>query len=123
MNPLFTCYLIEMALIAKYLPTFQLICRIKSRQKRDQVLKEFCQDPVFCSVVRQIAKNTLFKESILPIKKSHIKRLKKHSHIIKGLARKKKGYRKLAVQSGGFLPIVIPLITSIIAEIIKSRDG
>lgn len=112
-----------MSLITRYLPTLQLICKIKNVKKREQVLKEFCQDPHFCSVIRQIAKNTLRKESILPIKGKMIQRLKKHSSVIKGLARKKKGYRKLAVQSGGFLPIVIPLITSIIAEIIRSKDG
>lgn len=112
-----------MSLINKYLPTLQLICKIRTNKGKEAVLKQFCKDDEFICVLRQIAKNTYLSKSILPIKKKHIKRLRKHSKVIKAVAQKSPGYKKLAVQSGGYLPIVIPLITSILGEIIGNQSN
>lgn len=111
------------ALLREHLPRLEFIASLKQSKLRTAVLKEFSKDPTFCRALREVAKNTLKRN--VSIRGDQVKELYKHRKVIKGLAKRKNKRsvkRKLVEQSGGFLPILIPIIATAIGEIIRATQ-
>lgn len=105
-------------------PRLEMISKMKSPKARQLMLKEFSQDRCFCKAVREIVKNTLKRNITIP-EKSKAK-LVKHKKLILALAEKRKSKsktRQLVQQSGTgfFLPLVIPLVASVIGELFNKK--
>ena len=60
----------------------------------------------------------------IPLQQREKVKLRKYSKVLKKFAEKKKkskkSRQKLIQQSGGFLPILIPVVTSILSELIRN---
>src|SRR5258708_39696140 len=98
----------------------QVIAKIKDSELRKKVLKNFADDCLY-KALNEIALNTVNKK--VPLSAKDKKSLHKHSIKIKKLAcftKDKKKRKRLVVQSGGILPILIPTIASILTSLIAN---
>ena len=105
------------------MPFLRLIAGISRNDIRKAILKKLSEDPSFLKALREIAKNTVRRK--INLSSAEVKKLQKHKRLIASIAKTKNSIdkrRKLAVKSGGFLPILIPLIATIIGEVIKSSQ-
>lgn len=108
-------------LLQKYWHRLEIIASIKRKQLRRELLKEFSKDEDFCKVLRELARNTVNRN--IPLKRFHVRQLQSHKRTILALSKKKtkKSVRKKAiVQSGGFLPVLIPIVASLLGELLRS---
>ena len=102
--------------LKNYLNQLKFFVGIKNKNVRDQILKQWCYDDNFFNSVEEIVENTMKKT--LPIKarerRMFIKYKNTLSEFIKPSIPKRKR-KKLVIQSGGFLQIFIPILTSFLA--------
>jgi len=109
----------------KHWPLFQHIQSAKSAKLRKSLLQHYSKSDEFCSACREISKNIVRRK--LVIKGTRATKLRRFKKIISKLANSKNSKRlkqQLVNQSGGWLPLVIPLISgisSVVGEIIRSR--
>ena len=108
--------------LRKQFPKFEVLAQLKSLKAKKVLLKELSEDPDFCKAVREIAKNTVNKNISLTLDQK--KRLRRYKKVIFALGKKRKSQKatKVLVQQTGtgvFLPIVVPLVASIIADLIS----
>ena len=88
--------------------------------KRKKVLSDIGQDPTIYHALREIAHNTI--KGNVKLNNNQKLKLKRHNKTLKALcvnckcAKKRK---KLVVQSGGFLPLLIPAVAGLISSIIS----
>lgn len=105
-----------------WLKHLKLISSISNSKKRNAKLKTFADNPSFYEALSEIARNTINMN--IPLKNNQKRKLRKHSKIIKELSQKRKRSKpirkKLINQSGGFLPILIPTVISILGELIRN---
>lgn len=93
----------------------ELIANIKDKKLRNAVLLYFRKSKCLFKALREIAQN--YKKANIPLTITQKRRLAQHRKVIQGLTKKpitKRLKAKLVSQSGGFLPIIIPLVTSIL---------
>jgi hypothetical protein len=103
--------------LKKCMRQLQLIAAIKNPKTREAVLKDFSCNKCLYKALREIARNTIKRN--VPLRAEHKLKLRRYAPLIKQLACKKlkKPRRTRAViQSGGFLPVLIPIIASILAD-------
>lgn len=100
-------------LVEKYLPLLQAVVKVKNVRCRQMILKELGKDKQFATCLREITENLLDGNVDLSVKDK--RRLNRHAKVIKSL-QKGKGVS----QSGGFLNIVIPLLATVVGELIAS---
>ena len=108
------------ALLRKHWYKLELLSSLKSGPLRKQLLKVFSGDQEFCQVLREIAKNTVNNK--VPLSASQVLKLKKYKRSILSLSKRKLAKtrkRKLVIQSGGWLPTLIPLVAAILSEILR----
>ena len=109
----------------KHWQSFQHIQAAKSPQFRKALLQHYSKSDEFCSACREISKNIVRRKLLISGTKAA--KLRRYKKIIAELAQannSKKHKRRLVNQSGGWLPLVIPLISgisSVVGEIIRSR--
>lgn len=92
-------------------------CRSK---KRKDILKNADLELIRC--LCECSLNTIYKN--VPLTEPQLKKLRPHKNILRFLASKKinlkKKKSKIIKQSGGFLlPLLIPIITNVIASMLK----
>jgi hypothetical protein len=95
--------------------TLEMVASIKDIRKRNQVLKLLSNKPELYKALREIAHNTVNKN--IKLEPHHKTKLRKYKQTFIDLSVKSKGIRKkkaLVEQSGGFLPILIPLVLSLL---------
>ena len=100
----------------------ELISNLKSLKSRRILLSEFGKDPRFCKAVREIVKNTKNnKIKLTALQKKKINRYKVllNSILNKSTFRKRKQKLMNQTGTGVFLPIVVPLVASILQSLIK----
>ena len=93
------------------LKELKLVMKINDKRKRLIVLSYLAHKKCIYMALREIAMN-IIKQNI-PLTKSQTNRLSPYAKVIKSLsdgAKSKRAKRKLVVQSGGFLPWLIPII-------------
>jgi hypothetical protein len=105
--------------LRKTLRQLELISRIKRPQVRRAVLSDIsCQD-CYYKALREIVLNAA--KGNVPLSKVQKGKLRRYKQQIKAIIspRKSKKLRSQAViQSGGWLPILLPVITSILGEVV-----
>ena len=100
-------------LLATYFPLVKAVAAIKSKKNKRLILKQLSKDAGFAGCLREIAKNIIAQD--INLEESDKKKLNKHSKIVRHLANSKK-----IEQSGGFLNIAVPILASIVSEIIRN---
>lgn len=100
-------------LLARYYPLLKAITGMCGTCRK-RLLTKLAQDPEFVKCMREITENVLKENVELSVKDK--RRLNRHAKVISSL-RKSKG----VTQSGGFLNIVVPLLASVVGELIASR--
>lgn len=108
--------------LKKQFHKLELVTAMKTPAARKILLTEFSKDNCFCKAVREIVKNTLKRNIKLPEKDK--RKLSRHKKLILSLAKKRKNRKrtqKLIQQTGTgiFLPIVLPLVASVISDLFR----
>lgn len=97
-----------------------VVARTKDTRRRKTLLRELSHDDKIHKTIRCLAQNTINRR--IPLETHHKKKLLRHSQIIQQLARKnlsKSKSKQLIEQSGGFLPILIPIILDLATDILE----
>ncbi len=107
--------------VSSTIPFFKIVSRLPEKSRRI-VLNDLSGNQIAYDALSEIAHNTI--KGNVKLKKSQSKKLKRHVHTLKQFCciKNKKSLnkrKKLLVQSGGFLPILIPTIASLIGSLIK----
>ena len=98
----------------------KFISKIKSSKFRKAILKDLSCKNCYFRALKEIAENAIKGNLILDTKTR--KKLYPYKASIKRLCCKTKSKqqkRKLVIQSGGWLPIILPAVISIVSEIIN----
>lgn len=108
-------------LLNKYWKQLAVYHSIKNSGVRKLLLREYVKDFAFLKLLRQIARNTLKKNFL--IDKVRLRKLRSKKTSLISLTKKyrsKAKAKKVALQSGsGILPILIPLLASVIGSLIQ----
>ena len=111
-------------LIEKYWLGLSIIAGLRTKEERDPVIRFLSKEREFRRLIRWICQN--FQDKKIPLDEQTRKKLIKHRAIFMEICNKKlsvKKKRDLTIQSGGFLPILIPILASVIGEIISRRNA
>ena len=108
--------------LKKALPLLKTMTRL-SRESRKRILSELGKEPKLYKALNEIAHNTL--QGIVELDSDQKRRIKPHINTLtqlcdaqnKTCAKKRK---RLVIQSGGFLPILIPAITAVLSNLISN---
>ena len=105
------------SLLRNYYKQLEFIAKIKNKRVRDGILRQMSDDDKFFNVIREIVENTVKKN--IPMKKKEKRLLKKHKRILLQFIKPSipsKHKKRLVVQSGGFLPILFPILASFLGS-------
>lgn len=100
-------------------PKLNFIAKIKDPKLRKKLLASLADNCLF-QALHEIAVNTV--KGTVPLNKSQKRRLAKHKNVINKLAKiqsSKKRKLILIKQSGGFLPIILPAIATVLSTLLK----
>lgn len=108
--------LVEMTreLIVDFYPVLKAVSRVKDKQMRKRLLQQLSRDRDFRLCIQELAKNVA--KEVVPLSVRDKRRLNREAPVVRDLIRA----RKIS-QSGGFLNIVVPLLATVVAELIASR--
>lgn len=101
-------------LIVDYFPLLQALTKIREGSAKKSLLRQLTKDPNFKLCLQEIAANVA--KGAVDLSTKDKRRLNKHSDVIRRLKR-----NKSVSQSGGFLNIVVPLLATIVGELIANR--
>ena len=105
--------------LRKCMKELKIAMNYKHKPTREAILKYLSHKKCIYNALREISMNILSKK--LKLKRKHIRRLNPHVKTIKALKRgvkTPKERKKLVLQSGGFLPWLLPVIASAIPAVI-----
>ena len=103
--------------LKKYLNVLEFISKIKDKRVREGVLKQYANFDDFYQALYEIAINLVNKN--FPLSNEIKKKFKPHKQKILSLTRNNKSARvrrKKVIQTGGFLPLLIPLLLSLLSQ-------
>lgn len=101
------------------IPVLKLMSNIKSRKLREQfLLDQFKASDKIYKAMGEISENLVHKN--IPLETHHKKKLQRYKkHIVNLVQDKAKTRRKYHLkQSGGYLPIILPVVFSLIESIV-----
>lgn len=101
--------------LRRALPILQFVSEVTNKRLRTLILKELSKKPHIYKAIKELVTNTMKQNIKLP-HGAKIK-LKKHAGRLQQFTKKSVSKRKLVVQSGGFLPILIPLLASLLKNL------
>ena len=107
--------------VRKTLPLLKTISKL-SKANRNKVLSELGGEDVIYKALREIAHNTI--KGNVKLDNSQKAKLKPHTKTLRSLCTSNKCLKrrkKLIIQSGGFLPILIPAVASLISSLIAKN--
>jgi hypothetical protein len=98
--------------------TLKILAKCRSK-KRNDILKNANDELIRC--LCECSSNTIYKN--VPLSESQLQKLCPHKNILRFLANRRIGLKKkklkIIKQRGGFLmPLLVPILTSIIASMI-----
>lgn len=94
----------------------QLVAKMKSRAAQKKLLKQLAKENCFYNAIKEIAVNVA--DSNIPLNADLKKKIRKHRHIIRELAKRSKRKNiKAVIQSGGALSLLIPLVTALLSTL------
>jgi len=105
------------------LPFFKIVARLPDKSRK-RILTDLSGDQTAYDAIHEIAFNTI--KGNVKLKKSQKAKLKKHQKVLKKFCclKSKKNIKKrlqLLIQSGGFLPILIPAVAAILTSILNKN--
>lgn len=108
--------LVEMTreLIVDFYPILKAVSRIRDAKTRRLLLTHLSRDEDFRLCIQELAKNVA--KEVVPLTLRDKKRLNRETPVVKNLIRA----RNIS-QAGGFLNIVVPLLASVVAQLIAAR--
>src|SRR5882757_1773832 len=109
------------ASLRKSLPLLKGISTL-NETKRKNVLSQIGKDETIYNALREIAHNTI--KGNVKLNNTQKQKLQRHKKTLKSLCLKckcAKRRQKLVVQSGGFLPFLIPAVASLVSSIIAKN--
>lgn len=101
----------------------EVISTIKPKKLRDAILKDFSKNPDIFDSVSEISVNAI-KGKVKPKEPPQKVRLRRYKRLMIDIALKPKAKtsrKKLLVQSGGFLPLLIPAVAELLAKILFKK--
>jgi predicted nucleotidyltransferase len=96
----------------------EYISTIRDKKLRQANLRYVSKDPRFYSTLREIAYNAV--RGNIKVPKHVVNKLNKYKRVLRGLVKKEKSklkQRKLVEQSGGFLPYLIPIVSTLLSTL------
>lgn len=96
-----------------------VVARTKDPRRRRTLLRELAHDEAVHRTLQILARNTINMR--IPLERHHKQKLIKHSKVIQELARKrlsKAKTKQLIEQSGGILPILVPLAIELATDLL-----
>ena len=93
-----------------------LLGKTKNKQKRKQLLDIANNEQI--KAIQECAQNVL--EGHIPLAKKDVKRLSKHKNIlrtVRGAKLNNEQRRKLMMQNGGFLNVLLPIATTVLSAL------
>jgi hypothetical protein len=97
-----------------------VVARTKDSRRRRTLLRELAHDEAVHRTLQLLARNTINMR--IPLERHHKQKLIKHSKVIQELARKrvsKAKTKKLIEQSGGILPVLVPLAIELATDLLE----
>ena len=91
----------------------------KTLKSRKEVLKYLANRDCIYKAMREISINIL--NSNIPLDKKVLKKLNRHTKTIKALkcgTKSKRRRRELVIQSGGYLPFILPILATVISKLV-----
>ena len=107
--------------VRKTLPLLNIIAKMNNTNRK-RILSEVGGDDIIYKALKEIAHNTI--KGNVKLNKSQKAKLKTHSRTLKGLCTSNKCLKrrkKLVEQIGGFLPILIPAVASLISSLVAKN--
>lgn len=101
-------------LIVDYFPLLQALTRVTEGPAKRSLLRQLAKEPDFKRCLQEIAVN-ITKGSVNLSAKDK-RKLNRHSNVIRKLRKSES-----VSQSGGFLNIIVPLLATIVGELIANR--
>jgi hypothetical protein len=105
--------------LRKCLKDLKLAMKCKDKASRKAILKFLSNKKCIYNALREISMNIINKQ--IKLQRHHVRRLHPHVKTIKALGRgvqHRKRQQKLVIQSGGFLPWLLPLVASALPAVI-----
>jgi len=101
----------------------QFLSSVKNSELRGKILLEKSRDEQYLRALKEIALNVVQRN--LPLDKAQKVKLQRHSRSLKRLAsmdlKSRRRKQKLTKQVGGFSPILIPSLVSVLASIASQK--
>lgn len=104
--------------LQEFLPILEAISSIKLKADRDLVVRIFCKNDNFVKAIKEIATNTV--EGNIPLEIEDKLKLRKQKAVLIALAGKR-GKQALRQRGAGFLPILLPIISTILGSIVNGE--
>ena len=107
--------------VRKTLPLLKTISKL-SKANRSKILSEVGGEDAVYKALREIAHNTI--KGNVKLNNYQKAKLKPHARTLRNLCTSNKCLKrrkKLVVQSGGFLPILIPAVASLISSLVAKN--
>ena len=106
----------------KYFVPLKLLSQIKNKDIRKNATCDFCKNENLYKAIKEIALNIVNKNIPLTNKdKKKLKKYKKDIYLLSKQKFKSKRKQKVLQQTGGFLPILIPLVATILGQIYENN--
>jgi hypothetical protein len=100
----------------------KLLSQIKNKDIRKNATCDFCKNENLYKAIKEIALNIVNKNIPLTNKdKKKLKKYKKDIYLLSKQKFKSKRKQKVLQQTGGFLPILIPLVATILGQIYENN--
>ncbi len=100
----------------------------KNKKLQRRLLREFSNDPEFLTALFEIVISTINRK--VPLNESQLENLRPHINLIRKIAThpekifKKSSTRSRAIeQSGGFLPILVPTVASLLLDFVLHKSS
>ena len=101
--------------LKKCLKELKIVATYKNKHKRDAIIEFLSKRSCVYRALREIAMNIINQE--IKLNRTQIEKLGPHAKIIKRLqcgVKDKRSKQKLVQQTGGFLPWLIPIISTLV---------
>ena len=109
--------------LRKCMKTMHLLCSTQNKKLRKSIIQEMAKHQCFFEAIYEIVNNIHLKNIKLKnLKSLDKKRLKKFLPLLRKIhscPKNKSIRKKLVVQTGGWLPIVLPVLTTVVGELIS----
>lgn len=106
----------------QYIAYLNLVANCKKATERRNLLKVLCRDKKFIKAVKLVCNNTV--KSRLRLTERQKNQLKPHAKTINYIARSTRSGTRAIVQSGGgFLSVLLPIVTTLVGAAINGANS